>query len=145
MANRLLTINIRKYLSTQPVRKRHARISRYVRRKIAQQTNIRADNIKINKDLNAIIQTKYLHSMKPLKLNINTEKDITTVTYFDKTPKPATAANVETQTTSKTGKPSTEVKAEAPKTETKSAQTAQKTQKPKKETEKKEGAKEVKT
>ena len=45
MPNRLLTINIRDYLIRTPRRKRHMRLSSYVRSRIAKSTNIRSDNI----------------------------------------------------------------------------------------------------
>lgn len=82
MPNKLLTINIRRYLANQPRRKRHARISRYVRARIAQQTNIKSENITISKELNTIIQKQYLYSMVPLKVNISIEKDKANVTPF---------------------------------------------------------------
>lgn len=96
MANRLLTINIRNYLVKQPRRRRHARISRYVRYKIAQYTNIRQENINISGELNSIIQTRYLHSMMPLKVSINIEKDKAKVTPFGE--KKAAAATTTTAT-----------------------------------------------
>lgn len=106
MPNRLLTINIRKYLSGQPVRKRHARLSRYVRHRIAQQTNIKSDNIKISKELNSIIMKRYLYSMTPLKVNISIEKDKATVTHFDSKPKEtATVAKDKTSTKTSSTEP----------------------------------------
>ena len=83
MANRLLTINIRNYLADQPRRKRPWRISRFVRERIAQQTNIRLSNVKISKELNELIQKKYLYKMTPLKMNINIEKEMATATPFE--------------------------------------------------------------
>jgi ribosomal protein L31E len=82
MPNKLLTINIRRYLANQPRRKRHARISRFIRARIAQQTNIKSENITISKELNTIIQKQYLYSMVPLKVNISIEKDKANVTPF---------------------------------------------------------------
>jgi ribosomal protein L31E len=82
MANRLLTINIRNYLVNQPRRKRPTRIYRWVRFRIAQQTNVREDNIKISKELNEIIMKRHIKSMKPLKVNISIDKEIATVTPF---------------------------------------------------------------
>lgn len=94
MANRILTINIRDFLVKQPRRKRPARISRWIRLRIAHSANIKSDSIKITKELNSIVQKRYLYSMKPLKVNISTDKGISTVTYFDKVAKPAPAADV---------------------------------------------------
>lgn len=82
MATRLLTINIRNYLVNQPRRKRPMRISNWIRFRIAQSTNIRTDNIRISKELNTIIMKEHLKSMKKLKVNINIDKDIATITPF---------------------------------------------------------------
>lgn len=87
MANKLLTINIRKYLATQPRRKRPKRLSRYVRYKIAQSTNVKSSNVKITKELNSIIMKKTLHSMTPLKISVNVEKEGATAMPFESKPK----------------------------------------------------------
>lgn len=98
MANRLLTINIRDYLIKTPRRKRHMRLSNYIKMRIAKSTNVSADSIKISQDLNSQIMTKYLKSMHKLKLNISIEKDRTLVTAFSDRPaaKPATDAKATT-------------------------------------------------
>ncbi|MGD0728822.1 MAG: hypothetical protein ABR981_01985 [Candidatus Micrarchaeaceae archaeon] len=87
MANRLLTINIRQYLASQPRRKRPARISRFIRERIAQQTNMTSDNIIITQALNSIIQKQYVKKMIPLKVNISIDKGKATVTAFSDAPK----------------------------------------------------------
>lgn len=92
MANRLLTINVRKYLSKQPRRKRHMKLPKYVKYKVAQATNVRSSNIKISKELNSIMLKRYLHSMEPMKININIEKDMATITHFDSKPTTTTQA-----------------------------------------------------
>lgn len=130
MAIRLLTINIRKYLVKQPRRKRPARISRYIRYKIAHSANIKADSIKITKELNSIVLKKYLHSMKPLKVSISTDKGISTVTYFDKAAKPADVKTAQAK--------------EAPKAAPTAATQKAQVQDSKKEPVKKQDAKEVK-
>ncbi|MGD0510249.1 MAG: hypothetical protein ABSA33_00250 [Candidatus Micrarchaeaceae archaeon] len=101
MANRILTINIRNYLVKQPRRKRPARISRWIRYRIAHSANIKSDSIRITKELNSIVLKKYLHSMKPLKVNISTDKGISTVTYFSSAAKPV-EAKAQTATTKDT-------------------------------------------
>jgi hypothetical protein len=108
MATRLLTINIRDYLIKTPRRKRHMRISNYIRLRIAKSTNVPVDNIRISQDLNALILTKYLKSMKKLKVNISVEKDRALVTAFsDKpAPKPATDAKSQTGVAAPAAKPS---------------------------------------
>ncbi len=86
MAGRLLTINIRNYLSTQPRRKRHMRVSRYVKEKISGAVKVEEKNVRISKELNSIIIKEYVRSMKPLKLNINVDKGIATATPFSEKP-----------------------------------------------------------
>ncbi len=95
MANRLLTINVRKYLSKQPRRKRHMKLPKYIRYKVAQATNVRSSNIKISKELNSIMLKRYLHSMEPMKVNISIDKEIATVTHFESRAKPEAAAKQE--------------------------------------------------
>jgi len=68
------------------------KISRWIRFRIAQQTNIREDNIKLSMALNSIIMKKHLKNMKPLKVNISIEKDIATVTPFEIKPAAAKVA-----------------------------------------------------
>lgn len=92
MANRLLTINVRKYLSKQPRRKRHMKLPKYIRYKVAQATNVRSSNIKISKELNSIMLKRYLHSMERMKVNISIDKEIATVTHFESRAKPEAAA-----------------------------------------------------
>jgi ribosomal protein L31E len=104
MPNRLLTINLRDYLANQPRRKRAMRVSRYIRERIAKQTNVGTDNISISKELNSIIIKEHVHSMKKLKVNINIEKGKATVTSFGAktTAKPA---DTKSATDLKTAKP----------------------------------------
>ncbi len=113
MASRLLTINIRKYLSRQPRRKRPMRIAHYVRRRIAGATNVGGDSIKISKELNSIMLKENMRSMKPLKVSISIENGIATVTPFEVKAKPAPAAG--TSTEAKDAKPKEEKKAAAKK------------------------------
>jgi hypothetical protein len=100
MANRLLTINIRDFLIRTPVRKRHMRLSNYIKLRIAKSTNVKAENIKISQDLNSLVMTKYLKSMHKLKVNINIEKEKATVTAFsEKAPaKPSTDSKTASST-----------------------------------------------
>ncbi len=93
MASRLLTINIRKYLSRQPRRKRPMRIAHYVRRRIAGATNVGGDSIKISKELNSIMLKENMRSMKPLKVNISIENGIATVTPFEVKARPVSTVN----------------------------------------------------
>ena len=58
------------------------KISGWIKFRIAQSTNVRAEDVKISKELNSIIMKQHLNSMKKLKVNINIEKNIATVTPF---------------------------------------------------------------
>lgn len=102
MPNRLLTINIRRYLAKQPRRKRPARISRYLRFRIAQSTNVASDNIKISKELNELLLKRYLKSMTPIKLNINIDKGKAMVTPFQEKPVKPAATEVKPTAATKT-------------------------------------------
>lgn len=123
MPTRLLTINIRKYLVNQPRRKRPARMMRYVKFRIAQQTNIREENIKISQDLNSAMIKNTLRSMHKLKVSIEIDKDKATVKQFqEKAPAaPATDAKgksadkkAKTTTTASTAKTQTTTTTKAP-------------------------------
>jgi ribosomal protein L31E len=118
MANRLLTINIRNYLVKQPRRKRPARIARYVRYKIARATKMRLESVRITGELNQLILKKHLHSMMPLKVNINVEKDKATASPFGEKGKQATVASTAT-TKSKPAEAGAKVAATAQKQEVK--------------------------
>lgn len=107
MATRLLTINIRRYLSGQPRRKRPIRLPKYIRYKIARSTNINSSNIKIDKELNAVILKKHLHDMRPITVNISIDKGVATVTHFDKNAKQQNVKKEEKKTQTTTTKPAT--------------------------------------
>ncbi len=105
MANRLLTINIRNYLVKQPRRKRPARIARYVRYKIARAVKMRLENVKMTGELNQLILKKHLHSMMPLKVSINVEKEKATAMPFGEKAKPSATASTATTKAKETAAP----------------------------------------
>lgn len=83
MANRLITINVRNYLVKKPVGKRHLRISKYVRSRVAHYTKTSEENVKITRELGALMVKSYAKSMLPLKLNVSIEKGIATVSSYN--------------------------------------------------------------
>ncbi len=73
MANRILTINLRRYLVTQPRNKRQKKATRYVRERIAHYTKVPEENVKLDMSLNSLIVKRHAKSMMPLKLDISIE------------------------------------------------------------------------
>lgn len=106
MANKLLTINLRKYLIQQPRTKRAARGMRYVRERIAHYTKVSPENVRISAELNSMIFKHYSKRMVPLKMNVNVESGKATATPF---------AVQNRQEAQKTSSKKTEAKVEKPK------------------------------
>ncbi len=75
MAERLITINLRKYLVKQPRTKRARKASRYVRERIAHYTKLDPENVKIGYDLNNLIFKHYSRKMVPLKVRVKIGTD----------------------------------------------------------------------
>ena len=75
MAERLITINLRKYLVTQPRTKRARKAARYVRERIAHYTKIDPEKVKIGYDLNNLIFKQYSRTMVPLKVRVKIGTD----------------------------------------------------------------------
>ena len=69
MAERLITINIRKYLSMQPRTKRMRRAARYIKERASHYMKIDIDNVLISKELNNRIIKYYSRKMVPIKLS----------------------------------------------------------------------------
>ncbi|MDE1856945.1 MAG: hypothetical protein KGH98_02565 [Candidatus Micrarchaeota archaeon] len=92
MAERLLTINIRKYLVTQPRNKRANKAVKYVRDRVAHYTKTMPDNVKLSKELNSEIFKRYSKSMNPVKMSVSITNDIASVTLFAQKTAPQQAA-----------------------------------------------------
>jgi ribosomal protein L31E len=89
MANKLLTIGIRRYLVTQPRTKRTRKAARYIRERVSHYMKISIDKVRLSKALNDAI-TAHAKRMLPMKLNIEIEKGIATATPFkEQAPKAA--------------------------------------------------------
>ena len=82
MPERLLTINMRKFLINQPRTKRAKKAAGYVRDRVAHYTKIKPENIKIGYDLNNLIFKEYAKSMRPLKLRVKIGTDTADVLPF---------------------------------------------------------------
>ncbi len=82
MAERLLTLNIRKYLVTQPRTKRARKAVKFVRERVAHYTKIKEENVKIAYTLNNLIFKHYAKSMLPLKLRVKIGTDTADVLPF---------------------------------------------------------------
>lgn len=82
MADKLLTISIRNFLVRQPVRRRHMKISKYVRERVSHYIKVDQENVKISRELNNLMIQKHAKSMLPLKLTIKIDKGIATISPF---------------------------------------------------------------
>ena len=130
MPERILTISLRQYLSTQPRNKRTRKAVRYIRERIAHYNKVEEKNVRISTDLNSRIFKSYAKSMHPIKLIVNVDKGIAMASDFNakkEAPKPATT---------KDGKPAkAEKAAAAPTTSKPKTQESPKAKEPAKKTE----------
>ena len=69
MAERLITINIRRYLAMQPRTKRVKRAARYVRERAAHYMKMDEGDVSISTELNNRIVKYYSKKMVPIKLS----------------------------------------------------------------------------
>ncbi|MCL4387646.1 hypothetical protein M1567_00640 [Candidatus Marsarchaeota archaeon] len=87
MPAKLITINIRRYLVTQPRSVRQKRLSRYVRERIAHYMKVAEENVKIDTAMNSAMTKVYTKSMMPIKANVNIDNGVAKVSlYSDKKP-----------------------------------------------------------
>jgi ribosomal protein L31E len=82
MADRLLTINLRNYLVKQSRRRRHMKISKYVRNRVSHYMKVDEENVKLSGDLNILMIKSHSKSMLPLKVNVKVENGRAMVTPF---------------------------------------------------------------
>ncbi len=69
MVERLITINIRRYLAMQPRTKRVKRAARYIRERAAHYMKMDDSDVSISKELNNRIVKYYSRKMVPIKLS----------------------------------------------------------------------------
>ncbi len=82
MVDRLITINLRKYLSTQPRTKRARKAVKYIRERVGHFTKIKTENVKLGYELNNLIFKEYSRSMRPIKLRVKIGTDTADVLPF---------------------------------------------------------------
>ena len=82
MQNRLITINIRRYLSTQPRTKRINKCVKFLKERVAHLTKTDPENIRIDQGLNVLIFKKYSKTMAPMQVNVCIDNGRATVTQF---------------------------------------------------------------
>ena len=82
MQNKLITINMRRYLSTQPRTKRINKCVKFLIARVAHLTKVSPDSVKIDQKLNVLIFKRYVKTMEPMKVNVGIDNGIATVTQF---------------------------------------------------------------
>ncbi len=82
MADRLITIGIRKYLVKQPRTKRFKKAAGYIRNRVAHYTKLKEEDVKISRELNSRIMKHYSKSMVPVKLNVKIDGGKALVSEF---------------------------------------------------------------
>ncbi|MCL5430124.1 MAG: hypothetical protein M1504_01445 [Candidatus Marsarchaeota archaeon] len=87
MAERLLTLNLRRYLIKQPRTKRSRKAAAYIRERVAHYTKIDEENVKISENLNMLIHRQYVRRMVPIKLLVKIGTDTADVLPYDETMK----------------------------------------------------------
>ena len=82
MADRMITINIRKYLVTQPRTKRAKKAAKYIRERVAHYTKLDPENVRIGQKLNELIFKYYSRRMVPVKVRVKIGTDTADVLPF---------------------------------------------------------------
>ncbi len=93
MSTRIMTINLRKYLSTQPRTRRIKRSMRYLRERIAHYTKTDESKVSISDELNRAMFKHYIKSMKPLKVSVDISEGKAKVGLFKDASKAAAPAS----------------------------------------------------
>ncbi|EET89798.1 MAG: hypothetical protein LVQ97_02615 [Candidatus Micrarchaeales archaeon] len=79
MPEKLLTINIRKYLVTQPRVKRHRKAAAFIREAVAHYTKTDLDKVRLDPSLNTLIFKSHYRSMLPIKVTVTMDNGIAKV------------------------------------------------------------------
>ncbi|MFI5412508.1 MAG: hypothetical protein ACHQX1_01305 [Candidatus Micrarchaeales archaeon] len=82
MVDRLMTINIRKYLVTQPRTKRARKAAKYIKERVAHYTKMDIENVKMSTDLNALIFKYYSRHLVPVKVRVKMGTDTADILPF---------------------------------------------------------------
>ncbi len=94
MANRLITINLRRYLVNRPRRLRHKKAASYLRERVAHYSKVEPEKVKISRELSEVLTKHHVKSMHPIRVNVSIEGGVATVTPFKEQPAPAASAPV---------------------------------------------------
>ncbi len=78
----LLTINMRRYLVTQPRNKRKYKAVRYLRERISHYTKTDIDNVILTQDLNSLVLKRVAKNMAPVKLTVKIDNGKATAEPF---------------------------------------------------------------
>lgn len=82
MVDRLLTINIRKYLVTQPRTKRARKAAKYIKERVAHYTKLKVENVRMGQELNNLIFKEYSRRMVPVKVRVKIGTDTADILPF---------------------------------------------------------------
>ncbi len=82
MANRILTINIRRYLVSHPRRNRHRKTFGYLRERISYYTKVPEENVLISQELNELVTKHNVKHMSPVTVSIAIENGKASVVPF---------------------------------------------------------------
>lgn len=78
----LLTINMRRYLVTQPRNKRKYKAIRYLRERISHYTKTDIDNVLLSQELNSFVLKRAAKNMIPIKLTVKIDNGKATAEPF---------------------------------------------------------------
>jgi hypothetical protein len=82
MANRLMTINLRRYLVNRPRRLRHKKAASYLRDRIAHYSKVDPEKVKISRELSEVLTKHHVKSMHPIRVNVSIDGGVATATPF---------------------------------------------------------------
>jgi ribosomal protein L31E len=99
MAERVITISLRKYLSTQPVTKRRMKAVKYLRNRIAHYSKVKEEDVKLSKELNQLVVKVHSRRMSPVKVRVEIDKGIASAKPFE--PKQQAAVHSDAKAESK--------------------------------------------
>ena len=91
MANRLITINLRRYLVNRPRRLRHKKAASYLRDGVAHYSKVNSERVKISRELSELLTKHHVKSMRPIRVNVSIEGGVATVTPFKEAQQTAAA------------------------------------------------------
>ncbi len=94
MVERLITINLRRYLVEQPTTKRQRKAVAYVRERISHYTKVDIDNVRLDMKLSEQIIKYHARNMSPVKLKVDVKDGSAHAFIFsDKKEQPQTQIN----------------------------------------------------